>query len=133
MRVVIDTNVLVSAVVKAGKPRDVLLYVMQFHTILSSIPMLKEYKHVLLSSEFDRYMSKEKRTALLTALAGTEIVSIPGSLRISRDPDDDKVIETALAGSADILITGDKDILALRPCADVAITTPNEFVAEYMQ
>ena len=131
MRVVIDTNVLVSAVLTRGVPRKTLSHVMRFHTIVCSIQVLDEYRRVLRNSEFDHYVPRDTRLTLLKALEGTEIVHISESLAISRDPDDDMIIETALKGNADVLVTGDSDILSLRPLHDIDIVTPAEFVKKY--
>lgn len=132
MRVVLDTNVLISAVLTKGKPRKILAHVMRFHSIVCSAPLLEEYSRVLSRSEFDRYVSKEKRAALLNALAGTEIVRV-SKISASRDPDDNIVIGTALGGRVDVLVTGDSDILCLRPFSDLAIVSPDEYVTRFMR
>ena len=45
-----------------------------------------------------------------------------------RDPDDDKLLETALMGNADCLVTGDGDLLAMSPIHDIPVLTPAEFL-----
>lgn len=55
-----------------------------------------------------------------------DLVTISSSVRAARDPDDDMVLETALAGHADCLVTGDKDLLALRPIGEHAQATSQQ-------
>jgi hypothetical protein len=55
----------------------------------------------------------------------------PANVKASRDPDDDHVLGCALAAGAQLLITGDKDLLTLHPYGAVAIVTPSQFLAMY--
>jgi putative PIN family toxin of toxin-antitoxin system len=57
-----------------------------------------------------------------------EFVHIPSPIRACRDPRDDKFLELAVHGRADILITGDADLLALHPFQGIAILTPAAFL-----
>ncbi len=45
-----------------------------------------------------------------------------------RDPDDDKLLETALMGTADCIVTGDQDLLVMSPFQEILIVTPRRFV-----
>ena len=56
-------------------------------------------------------------------------VEIPGTLRVCRDPDDDKLLEVAVIGRADCLVTGDQDLLILNPFQGIPILTPAGFLA----
>jgi hypothetical protein len=92
---------------------------------------------------FDRAVSRAAREALLADLHDdAEWVEIRGAPQGCRDPDDDKVLETAIEGRADCLVTGDGDLLVLRPAGEagevatvedalfkgVAILRPAEFL-----
>ncbi len=94
--------------------------------------------------KFDKYLSADARRDFINSLLSCiDFVALKGDLRVVRDPDDDKILETAIIGRADCLVTGDKDLLALRPngetgearsvadatCQDVAIVRPAEFLA----
>ena len=69
------------------------------------------------------------RQQFLSDLASVgEWVVIKGHLRACRDPDDDKFLETALAGEAPCIVTGDADLLALDPFQGVRVLTPRRFV-----
>ena len=144
-RVVCDTNVLISAaIVPAGKARRVLDRVIRDGTLLISDAMLHELETRLARKKFDKYVADADREDFtqLVAAAAERIVIVGRSFGV-RDPDDDKVMETAVAGQAAFLVTGDKDLLALRPAGEnsaleaiegavvhgVAIVTPGEFLA----
>lgn len=61
--------------------------------------------------------------------AVSEWVSITGAKMGCRDPDDDKLLETAMMGQADCLVTGDRDLLVLSPFHDILILNPVDFLA----
>ncbi len=119
-RVVCDTNVLISAaIVPSGKPRRVVELVRVNGRLLICAEAIVELATRLARPKFDRYLSHEARQSFLDGLVSiAEIVPLPGTLRVCRDPDDDKILETAVEGKADCLVTGDKDLLALRPRGD---------------
>ena len=61
--------------------------------------------------------------------AVSEWVAITGAKMGCRDLDDDKLLETAMMGEADCLITGDRDLLVMSPFHDIPIVTPADFLA----
>lgn len=81
------------------------------------------------SPKFDRYVSRDRREALALRLAPLiEIVPVLQIVRASRDPKDDKFLEVALNGRADVLVTGDSDLLALHPFRGIAILAPAAYL-----
>ena len=114
-RVVLDTNLLVSAALLSGSlPRRVLDHVRLNGQLLLSLETFVELEGVLLRSKFDRYASWQKRKALLELLPSVaEWISTSSTISECRDPDDNKFLELAVDGKADFLITGDKDMLSL--------------------
>lgn len=128
MRVVLDTNCLVSALI-FGHGRLVWLR-RAWHSAtlvpLLSEPTAAELVRVLGYPKFR--LSPEDRHALLADLLPfTETVTItapPPPTPPSRDPADQIFLETALAGRADALVTGDADLLALSSCFSIPIITP---------
>jgi predicted nucleic acid-binding protein len=58
-------------------------------------------------------------------------VTVPGMLRVCRDPDDDMVLECAVVAGAQLILTGDKDLLSLNPYKGILILTPAEFLADH--
>ena len=65
---------------------------------------------------------------LAQLMAVSERVSIVGAKLGCRDPDDDKILETALMGEADCLITGDRDLLEMSPYCGIRIVAPRDFI-----
>lgn len=131
-RVVLDTNVLISAVLQPkGPPRAAIDAVRATGGVLIfTDPTFDELRTRLDRPKFDRYVSREGRALFLAQLdAVSEWVAITGARMACRDPDDDKLLETALAGAADCLITGDRDLLVMSPFHDIPILTPADFLS----
>ena len=129
-RVVIDTNVLVSGLLSStSAPGRAVERVATEDQLVASMATLRELTATLLSPRFDRYVSGKRRDALLLRLAPlVEIVEVVQQVRACRDPDDDKFLEAALAGRADLIITGDADLLVLHPFRQVAILSPTAYL-----
>lgn len=130
-RLVLDTNVLISAALShGGSPRAVVDAAREANGILLfSRETLHELRTRLLASKFDRYVSWEGRALYLAQLeAVSEWVSITGAKLGCRDPDDDKLLETALLGEAGCLVTGDRHLLEMSPFHGIPIVTPAGFV-----
>jgi uncharacterized protein len=84
----------------------------------------------LSSAKFDRYISQRERDQLMLRLWPLiELVEVVEGIRKSRDPNDDKFLEAAVNGHADVLVTGDQDLLQLHPFRGVAILKS----ADYLQ
>ncbi len=97
--------------------------------LVTSHDTLRELFERLLSPKFDRYVTRARREELLARLAPlVEIVEIVQLVRPCRDPRDDKFLEAAVNGRADVLITGDKDLLALHPFRGIAIVNPADYL-----
>lgn len=131
-RFVIDTNVLISAALRSdGLPRSVVETVKsQNAVLLYSDETFGELQNQFHQQKFDRYVSREVRATFLAQLeAVSEWVSIAGAKLGCRDPDDDKLLETALMGEADFLITGDNYLLVMSPFHSIPILTPANFMA----
>lgn len=131
-RFVVDTNVLISAALKpSGLPRAVVDTIRDANSILLfSDETFAELQVRFRSSKFDRYVSREGRSVFLAQLeAVSEWVSIVGAKLGCRDPADDKLLETALLGRADGLVTGDRDLLVMSPFHGIPILTPSEALA----
>ena len=130
-RVVLDTNVLISAALRpSGSPRQVVDAMRaQNGVLLFSDETFHELRTRLRSPKFDPYISRTARSVYLAQLeAVSEWVPIAGAKLGCRDPDDDKLLETALMGEADCLITGDRDLLEMSPFHGIPILTPAAFL-----
>jgi uncharacterized protein len=129
-RVVIDTNVLISGLLSTtSTPAKALERAVTTAQLLGTTKTLRELMTKLLAPKFDRYVSRERRDALLLRLAPLiEIVEVLQRIRASRDPKDDKFLEAAVNGRADVLVTGDQDLLELHPFRGIAILTPTSYI-----
>ena len=128
-RAVVDTNVLISAALRAqGKPRRVLDVIRRCNgVLLFSDETYRELRSRLRRPKFDRYVSQAIRAVYLSQLmAVSEWVSITNAKLGCRDPDDDKFLETALMGDADCIVTGDRDLLEMSPFHGISILSPSE-------
>jgi putative PIN family toxin of toxin-antitoxin system len=112
-RVVLDTNVLISgALSTTSMPASALEKAINEGQLLASTATLRELIERLLLTKFDVYVSREKRDALLVRLAAlTEMVEIVDTVQASRDPKDDKFLDVAVNGRADVIVTGAKTCL----------------------
>jgi putative PIN family toxin of toxin-antitoxin system len=117
LRLVIDTNVLVSGLLTQNSiPQQVYDYAIARATLLQSQATLSELERVLIRPKFDRYVSLERRLRFIASLVNrAEYVDINETLEICRDPKDNSLLELAASGQPSHLITGDQDLLVLNP------------------
>jgi putative PIN family toxin of toxin-antitoxin system len=128
-RLVVDTNVVLSAILFPGSVPGRALDLAQGSVVLASKFTLQELKEVAERSRFDRYVEAEKRLRLVSEYTRAAVaVDIPFPIRACRDPRDDKFLEVAVHGRADVIVTGDTDLLALHPFRGIAILTPAEYL-----
>lgn len=128
VKIVLDTNVLVSGIFWSGIPFKILEYWMQnkFELIVSR-EILNEYQRTL------GKISKGKNDTLvdhwmLLIAEHSNIINTKRRFRLSADPDDDKFIECAVAGSAKYIVSGDSHLLGIGTVLDIPIITPSEFL-----
>jgi putative PIN family toxin of toxin-antitoxin system len=97
--------------------------------LLVSEATMEELADLLARSKFDRYISVQDRQQFLRLLGRVaELVPIVHSVRECRDPKDDKFLELALNGRADLILTGDSDLLSMNPWRDVPVLSPAEYL-----
>ena len=97
--------------------------------LLFSDSTLNELKTVLFRSKIDRYVTREERAVFLAQLESVaEMVPTVQIVRECRDPKDDKFLEVALNGRADVIITGDVDLLRMHPWREIEILTPADYL-----
>ena len=96
---------------------------------MQSRETLQELQEVLGRKKFNKYLTADERDAFLTRLTQTAVlVDTAESIRVCRDPKDDKILELAATAGADGIITGDDDLLVLDPFRDIPILTPARFL-----
>lgn len=128
MRVFLDTNVLVSAFATRGLCADVMRHVLAEHELVVGEVILKELRRVL---RVKLKLPAATVEAIEQLLREGEVVPRPrGRLDLAvRDPDDQWVLVSAVAGRADVLVTGDQDLLDLADSAPLRIVDPRGFWA----
>ncbi len=130
MRYVFDANVIISALLfENSKPAQALRYALANGEVLLSLDLLEELNEVLGREKFNRYLTSDEREEFLEALIERAVlVEITENVRECRDPKDDKVLELALNGEAQYIISGDRDLLVLHPFRDALVITADEFL-----
>jgi putative PIN family toxin of toxin-antitoxin system len=125
-RVIIDTNIFLSAILNQDSfPARVVEKAILSSQILQSAETWAELEDVLNREKFDRYRSIFDRRMYFQYLAEfMHEISVLTKVSVCRDPKDDKLLELAIDGRADLIITGDKDLLALSPFEGIPIITP---------
>jgi putative PIN family toxin of toxin-antitoxin system len=132
-RFVIDTNVLISALLfKTSVPFRVIELAETKGIILYSKTTLNELEQVLNRKKFNKYLSLEDRQVfLLKFISSSQLVSITENITVCRDEKDNKFLELAVSGNANVIVTGDLDLLVLTPFQAVEIVTPDMFIERF--
>lgn len=127
-RLVLDTNIFYSGLLYGGTPRRFLdmLPHPRIHCISSEL-LLSELQSALLRKSGMNSSQAAEAITRIRALA--ELVHSTETPSVCRDPDDDHVLECAVAGHADAIVTGDRDLLALVEFRGIRILTLREFLA----
>ena len=130
LKVVVDTNLLVSALLFGGTPgRLIVLWQMGAIKPMASKEIIDEYLRVLTYPKFK--LSEEEINFLLyqqILLYFDVIDARPAPGIIKKDPEDDKFIRCALAGKAKFIISGDRHLLALKSYKKIKILSPADFL-----
>lgn len=129
-RVVVDTNLLVSRLILPHSISAQVVSRLELNAILLfSDATMNELADVLSRPKFDQYVTLADRERFVLDLCNiVEFVPIIQLVRECRDPNDDKILEVALNGRADVVITGDADLLSLNPWREIKILTPAEYL-----
>lgn len=130
-RVVLDTSAIVSHLLLPGSVPDraARRAIMEGRLLVSDATM-RELAEVLARNKFDRYVSLHHRETFLRLLGqAAEWIAIVQVVRACRDPRDDKFLELAVNGAADVVVTGDHDLLALHPFRGIPIVAPAAYLA----
>lgn len=132
-RVVIDSNVVISGLVFGGTPYIVLLLVVSgqiqsvvSRVILSEIEEAFERKFSLSLEDKELTIHEYTQESIKVELGGEEV-------NIARDKDDNKIIETAVEGNCQYIVSGDKDLLVLKNYKNIKILSPKDFLEEFSE
>lgn len=126
MRIVLDTNVLISAVLFGGHPRELLQHAIQGRIRpVTSTRLLDELEELLERRfGFSPVAAAETRSEFEVLAEVVELIDVP---RVCRDPDDDEVLAAAVLGRVTAIVTGDQDLLDLGMHDGIEILTPGFF------
>ena len=123
MRILLDTNVLIAAFATRGFCLDILQIVLAEHRLLAGETILEELERILA----DKLRMPEAEVCEVVGFVRdhAEVVAPPAPAAWPKgDPDDRWIVAAALAGSADVVVTGDKDLLDAGPVTGLRIVSP---------
>jgi putative PIN family toxin of toxin-antitoxin system len=131
VRIVCDTNVLISGILFGGQARQILLLASRGKiTNFISDDILNEAKNVLLRPKFK--LSLQQVVAIIALFRDTFELVYPLQLHkvVKSDPDDDRILDAAVEAQVEIIVSGDKHLRSLELWRGIRILTPAEFVKE---
>jgi uncharacterized protein len=132
LKIVCDTNVLISGVLFGGHARQILLLSSRGNlTNITSAEILAEAEEVLLRPKFG--LTAQQVKAIIALFRDTfEIVYPAGRLKvIKNDPSDDRILEAAFESEADCIVSGDRHLLSLQSWRGIRILSPADFMSEF--
>ena len=132
MRIVIDTNILVSALLNPGSAPDSVLQTSlgeRKKQLLLSPDLLAEYEDVLNRKKFSKVFDKNDVSLFLTTLALDSIFIVPSTVVTTcEDADDNMLLALAIDGFADCIVSGDNHLLKLHPFEQIPILNAADFM-----
>jgi len=132
IKVVLDTNVLVLALITTGKPRALLFKIVDGEAqLILSRGILEELVVVAADDKIRLYVEDEEVAEFLQILNDVaEVVRLRSRFKVVKDdPGDDVILRTAYDGEADYIVSGDKHLLSLKAFRDIKILTVDEILS----
>lgn len=131
MKIVIDTNVIASAIFFGGRPKELIEHLVYRRVdAYASTEIISEYRETI-EELSERYPNRPNNTPLTDILFAMKMVEPTTHVDICRDPDDNKFIDCAIDGGCIYIVSGDKDLLSLKSYGDIEIVTVSEFLTKY--
>ena len=131
MRIVLDTNVVASAVFFGGGPYQLLHFIMEGRVdVVASKEIVDEYEDIVHRLQ-QKYPAISTKIPLQEFIARFEIIRVSSDIHISRDPDDDKFISCAVDGKCIYIVSGDNDLLSIGNYRDIEILTVVDFLNRF--
>ncbi|HKU50174.1 MAG TPA: putative toxin-antitoxin system toxin component, PIN family [Nitrososphaera sp.] len=132
MKIVLDTNVLISALIKPGKSRQLLSEVIKRrHELILSEEILAELTRVANEAKIRKYVDQRDISEYLQSIVmASKVVKIVSKFQIvMEDPDDDIILQTAYDAGADYVVSGDRHLLSLEKSMDLRILSVEEMLS----
>ncbi|MBI2671310.1 putative toxin-antitoxin system toxin component, PIN family [Candidatus Woesearchaeota archaeon] len=128
-KIVLDTNILISALGWKGKPREIFIKLLNKEfELVSSYKQLEELSRVMDYAKFT-FTREQKKRFITLILEIANLTEITGKIKvIEEDEDDNIIIETAEVGQADFIISGDEHLLKLKEYNKIKIVTASNFL-----
>ena len=127
MRIVVDTNVLASAVYFGGKPFKLLKLIMEEQiSAIASKEIVEEYEEILVRLQ-QKFPKLSKSIPFQDIVGKLTVINVSSDIHICRDPDDDKFISCAVDGKCIYIVSGDNDLLELKGYEGIEIITVARF------
>jgi uncharacterized protein len=128
MRLVVDTNIFVSAALKDSSwPGTVVRWIEESGGLLKTAVTERQVIEVLQRPYFSSKLPPAYLDRVRLIFSKAELVTITERIAVCRDPTDDRFLELAVNGRADMIVTGDLDLLVLNPFRGIPIITPLAF------
>lgn len=114
---------------EGSNPDLAIRYALQNGNILFSLELIEEIDEVLSRAKFRKYITDQEREEFLDSFIDRGIlIEVVDVVKECRDAKDDKILELSLSGKADLIISGDKDLLVLNPFRSIQIQSVDQFL-----
>ena len=129
MKIIFDTNILISAALRGGKPKKAIALVIasSIFTWIASDVIIKEYKEVLSRPKLKLPASTKQEWLEMIDLA-VRLIDVPITVDFPRDRKDAKFLACAIASNADYLVTGDRDFEEISDLGITQVVTVSQFL-----
>jgi len=133
MKLVLDTNIFISSFFWGGNPRKIIMRIIDGKdTLVVSNEILHEVFSVMTRPKFN--VNRSQVIHFINSIEGiARRVTLLGIIQgVCRDSDDDKVLECAVLGDVDFIISGDNDLLSLKNFREIPIITASEYIKKIL-
>ena len=133
MKIVVDTNVVISGVFFGGNPRQIVEAIVDGNiNAYATTEIVDEYMGII-ESMIERKQGRLSQSILSPFFSSLKMIESKTVVGISRDPDDDKFIECAIDAEALYIVSGDNDLLDIGQYEGIQIITAKEFCDKYLK
>lgn len=131
IKIVVDTNIVASALFFGGKPLDLIELILAKKVEATATPKIIEEYFNTIEYLLNKYKGKNLNVPLLTIVQSMPLIADLNSIKVCRDPDDDKFISCAVASESSFIVSGDKDLLVLEKYNEIKIISVADFFQSF--